>query len=151
MTVAISGKNVALGAIIAAVGGLVAVIGVFMAWISISGGGMTESADATELNAGKLVIVLGILAIVAAGAWALEVKVPMLPLATVVIGAAILAVLALAYLTDILDEASLKDVIDLGSGLSAFGVSSSLGIGFILDVLAGIAVVVGGALGMAKK
>jgi hypothetical protein len=152
MTVAISGKNVALGAIIAAIGGLLTAIGVFLSWLDMSAGDMSEGGNGIELNAGKIVLVLGIAAAVAAVAWALDLKVPMLPLATVVIGAAILIALGLAYFTDILgDNGSMKDVIDMGSVLSAFGGGVSLGIGFILDIVGGIVVVVGGALGMAKK
>jgi hypothetical protein len=148
---AIGGKNVSLGAILAGIGGLLAVVGTFLAWVTISGGGMTEEGKGTDHGAGKFVIILGIIAICLVAAWIMDVKIPNLALITAGVGALILVVLAIAYFTKILESSSIKDTLDMASALSAYGVKAGLGIGFLANALGGILVVVGGLLPMLKK
>jgi hypothetical protein len=172
MTVSIGGKNVATGAIIAAVGGALAIVGAFMAWMSFTvgkgladmAGDVGESFNGFDENAGKLAVLVGIVAVAAAVAWAAEIKVPYLPVIVVAAGVGILAVAGLAYFTDTLTPGSMQKAIDDGNkaldvlksmasayGVDVSGTSIGLGIGFYLEILAGVLVIVGGAMGLMKK
>lgn len=152
MTVKIAGKIVGVDQIVAAVGGLVAIIAAFLGWVSSEGvtvGGMDE-----KWGVGKSEIILGIVALLLVAALILEVKVPAiaglktLSLLIVVVGVLVLLVPVLAYMTTFYSDMSIKDMMDMAS---AAGTSVSLSIGFLLAVLAGIVVIVGGALGLMKK
>lgn len=172
MTV-VAGKSLSIGAIVAAVGGVLAIIGAFLVWYSATigkslGGPETAEAKGIDNLAGKLALVLGIVVIALVVAWIMSVKIPYLSAIIVAVGVAILVVLALSYVTDIFSvrftppakEESVKDVLDAfnkavddakKAGLDVSGSSASFGIGFILEAVAGIAVIVGGALGLRKK
>ena len=82
MTINIAGKSVALGAIVAAVGGLVGIVATFLVWAQLTvGAGMVSVFGNPDLgkgldeNAGKVALGLGIVALVLAIVWALEVKI----------------------------------------------------------------------------
>jgi hypothetical protein len=106
------------------------------------------------MNGGKAEIALGVIAIALVALWILNVKIPavagqpVLPVCLVIDGVLVLVVVVLVYFTKTLAVQSLKDVSDQ---VSAAGGSVSFGIGMILEVLAGIVVIVGGALGVIKK
>jgi hypothetical protein len=167
MTINIAGKSVALGAIVAAVGGLVGIIGTFLVWAQLTvGAGMVavlgnqDNGKGLDENAGKVALVLGVIALVLAIAWALEMKIPMLPTLVAGVGVLILVVVALTFFTSLLSKNSLKDALDLANqaidsmkalGSDTSGTSAGPGIGFLLEIVAGILVIVGGGLGLMKK
>jgi hypothetical protein len=167
MTVTIAGRSVAIGAIVAVVGGLLAVIGVFLAWAQLSiGAGMAQflagqsNGIGLDQNAGWAALVVGVLAIVLAVAWALEVKIPSVNLLVLVAGVLVLVVVALTYFTSLLSPNSLKDAINAANqaideakaaGGDTSGTSAGLGMGFLLEIVAGIVVIVGAGLGLMKK
>ena len=167
MTINIAGKSVALGAIVAAVGGVVGIIGTFLVWAQLTvGAGMVvvlgnqDNGKGLDENAGKVALVLGVIALVLAIAWALEMKIPMLPTLVAGVGVLILVVVALTFFTSLLSKNSLKDALDLANqaidsmkaaGSDTSGTSAGPGIGFLLEIVAGILVIVGGGLGLMKK
>jgi putative copper export protein len=168
MTINIAGRSVALGAIVAAVGGLIGIIGAFLVWAQLTVGAGMASAFGTVNNgiglderAGKVALGLGIIALVLAVVWALEVKIPMLPALVAGVGVLILVMVALTYFTTLLSkDRSLKDALDLANqaidsakalGADTSGTSAGPGIGFLLEIVAGVVVIVGGGLGLMKK
>lgn len=167
MTVTIAGRSVAIGAIVAAVGGLLAVIGVFLVWAQLTvGTGMAQAfagqknGIGLDQNAGWAALVVGLLAFALAVAWARDVKLPSLSLLVVVAGVLVLVVVALTFFTSVLTPGSLKDALDAANkaidgakaaGADTSGTSAGPGMGFLLEIVAGILVIVGGALGLMKK
>jgi hypothetical protein len=146
-----------------------------------SGMSITETADAKGLDSspGILALILGIVAIALVVAWVMQVKIPMLSAIIVVVGVLILVVLALSLFTTILpmhftlsggvseSDVTGKSVMDAfnefnkaldtakqqAASMSGMTVSGSAGvsIGFILEAIAGVLVVIGGGLGLVKK
>jgi hypothetical protein len=156
MTVNIAGKTVSVGAIVAGIGGLLAIIGAPLDWANATIGGHSDSIGGLEegMNGGKAAVALGIIAVILVALWILNVKIPavagqpVIPVALVVTGALMIVVVALVYFTNTLGEESLKDLSDM---ISAAGGSVSVGIGLLLEAVAGIVVIVGGGLALAKK
>ena len=142
----IAGKTVGVNQIVAAVGGLLAIVGALLAWITIEGISVTGLDK--DLNGGKVELLLGILVVALVVAAVLNVKIPQPDLILAVLGVLVLVVLVLVYFTSMLSNPSFKDAMDAAS---AFGASVSLGIGFFLEVIAGILVIVGGGMGLMKK
>ena len=168
MTINIAGKSVAIGAIVAAVGGLVGIVATFLVWAQLTvGAGMVsvfgnpDNGIGLDERAGKVALGLGIIALLLAIAWALEVKIPMLPALVAGVGVLILVVVALTFFTTLLSkDHSLKDALDLANqaidsmkalGTDTSGTSAGPGIGFLLEIGAGVLVIVGGGLGLMKK
>jgi hypothetical protein len=168
MTVALGGRNVPIGAAVTIVGGVLGALGVFLAWATISVGpalASTMGPAAGSTNgfgelAGKLALILSAGAVALGILWAMEKGFPNLELVIVVVGVAILVGVALAYFTSIITSGALKDELDLfnkgldqlkAAGMDTSGTSAGLGIGFFLEIVAGIIVIVGGALGLMKK
>jgi uncharacterized protein YacL len=175
MTVAVGGKNVSMGAIIAGIGGILAAVSALLAWysFSIKGMGQDTSFDVKGMDStwGVIALILGIVVVALVAAWIMGMKIPFLPILILVAGAAILVVLVLSYVTDIfawtatfmgqtdttekgenmkkmIDDWN-KQVADAKSlGLTG---SAGFGIGFFGAALGGIAAVVGGGLALMKK
>jgi hypothetical protein len=70
----------------------------------------------------------------------------MLEVLIVVVGALILVVMALSYFTTFFTNPSMKDELDLMKS-----VGGAPGIGFLLEIVAGIVVIVAGGLALTKK
>lgn len=180
MTVAIGSRNVAVGALLAGVGGLLAIVGALLfPWYSVSGksGGNSMSVDFKGMDStwGILALVLGIAAIALAVVWIQEMKI--LPAQTlygilIAVGVVIVLVAILGYVTDIfpfkasVTGAGVTATVDMSAisgskytvvqkfvedATKTSGVSGGFAIGFFLEVAAGIAIAVGGALGLTKK
>jgi hypothetical protein len=145
------------------------------------GQSITETADAKGIDssAGILALILGIAAIALVAAWVMKVRIPMLSAIVVVVGVLILVVLALSLYTTILpmhftlgggvseSDVTGRSVMDAfnefnkaldvakqqATGMPGMTVSGSAGmsIGFILEAIAGVLVVIGGGLGLVKK
>lgn len=169
----VAGRNVSIGALVAAVGGVLAIVGAFLVWFQVSlgtalGGPKTDEIKGLDNNASKLALVLGIVVLALVLAWVLQLKIPYLPAIVGVAGVLLLVVLGLAFFTDILsvhfaENAKIQSVKDAladfnkaldaakAQGADVSGSSASIGIGYILEIAAGIVVIVGGALGFRKK
>ena len=141
MTIAATGRNLPIGAVVSAVGGAVAVIGSLLAWESVSAFGVSDSQSGLSSNPGKIIAVLGIVAIVLGVAWIQAVKTPAAPI--IAVSGVVVLLLAVLNFFNIS-----KDVDDANKILAG---AASVGIGLFIDILAGIVMVVGGALGMMKK
>lgn len=174
MTISIAGRNVALGAIVAAVGGLIAMVGSFLVWAAITrgaglGGPATDDVKGLDFNNGKIVLGLGIVVLGLVVAWVLDVKIVGIGGMVAVFGALILVVLALTYFTGFFYPRTMPVLArvnagDLKAALQTFndalsiwrasgsvdtaGSSAGLGIGFFLEIVAGVLMIVGGGLGL---
>jgi hypothetical protein len=152
----IAGRNVSLAALIAGVGGILALVSSPLVWASGTISGHTDDLAGFDdgMNAGKAAVLLGIVVLVLVAVWLLDVKLPSvaglssLALATVAAGVLVVGVAVATYFTNWLGEMSLKDLSDQ---ISAVGGSVSVGIGLLLDVVAGIVVIVGGGLALVRK
>jgi hypothetical protein len=175
MTVAIGGKNVSIGAVIAGIGGILAAVCALLAWYSISvkGAGQSLSYDIKGMDStwGVIELILGIVVVALVAAWIMGVKIPYLPALIVIAGVAILVVLVLSYVTDIFSwtatvngvtstsakgetmQKSIDQMNKLISDAKSQGVTGSagFGIGFFGAAIGGIAAVVGGGLALLKK
>ncbi len=141
MTVALAGRNLPIGAVVAAVGGAIALIGSVLAWESVSLLGVSESDSGLSSNPGKIIAVLGIVAIGFAIAWIQAVKTP--AAAIIVVSGAVVLLLAVLNFFNISKDVNDANEIFAGAG--------SVGVGLFIDIAAGVVIVVGGALGMMKK
>jgi len=140
MTVAVSGRNLPLGAVVSAVGGALALIGAVLAWETISITGMSDSSSGLSSNPGKIIAVMGIVAIALAIGWIQGAKLPATK--------GIIAAGAVIALLGILNFFTIgKDVSDANAILPG---AAAIGIGLFIDIAAGVVVVVGGVLGMMK-
>jgi len=146
----VAGKTLSIATIVAAVGGGLAIIGVFLTWASATIQGQTSNLGGmdADLNGGKVALVLGILVVVVALAGIFNLRVPQTTIILGVLGVLILVVVALVYFTSILGKDSLKNTAD---AVSAAGGTFGIGIGLILEVVAGVLVLVGGGLGMMRR
>jgi len=146
MQVAVSGKNMAIGGIIGAVGAVAAIIGAFMPWDSATVQGLTISESAWDGNAGKTIVVASLIGLALAVAWLLGRKLPVslraAEIVIIVAGAIVLLVVA-ANWSDVNDAVNAVNKMVPGA--------ASLGIGIWLTILGGVAMVVGGVLGLVKK
>ncbi len=140
MTVNIAGRSVSVAALLAGLGGLVAIVAVVLPWATFEGNSVNGLDE--DLNGGKVVLIVGILIVAVAAAAILKVKIPQSGLILAVLGAVVLAVLVIMYLTNLLSDPSLKDAIDEGA---------AFGIGFILEAIAGIVAIAGGGWGVLRK
>jgi hypothetical protein len=141
MTIAVGGRNLPIGAVVAAVGGALAVIGSVLAWETVSVVGFSESESGLTSNPGKIIAVAGIVAIALAVAWIMEMKVQA--------AAGIIACGAVVALLGVLNFFSIGD--DVNKANALFPGAASIGIGLFVDIIAGIVIVVGGGLGLMKK
>jgi hypothetical protein len=144
MTASIPGKSLPIGAIVGGVGGVAAVVGAFLAWESASLLGSSTSWTGWEGgNGGKIIAVLGVVAIAIAIAWVMAVKLP-------TPGGLMVTAGVLILLVGILNFFSISD--DVNQANAIFAGAASVGIGLFIDLLAGVVIIVGGALGvMARK
>ena len=144
MTASIPGKSLPIGAIVGGIGGVAAVVGAFLAWESASLLGSSMSWTGWEGgNGGKIIAVLGVVAVAIAIAWVMAVKLP-------TPGGLMVTAGVLILLVGILNFFSVSD--DVSKANAIIAGAASVSIGLFLDLLAGVAIIVGGALGvMAKK
>ena len=133
------GKAMPLGAIVCGIGAVLAVIGAFIPWETVSLHGASESVAGFEGNGGKIIAVLGIVAAVVAVAWIMEVRLGR-P------GAILIALGVLILLVGVLNYSNISG--DVNSANTILAGAASVGIGLYLDVLAGVVIIVGGALGV---
>jgi hypothetical protein len=141
MTVSTAGRNLPIGAVVAAAGGAVAIVGSVLAWESVSLLGVNESDSGISSNPGKIIAVLGIVAIAFAIAWIQAVKTPAVPV--IIVSGVVVLLLGVLNFFNIS-----KDVNDANQIVAG---AASVGIGLFIDIVAGVVMVVGGALGMMKK
>jgi hypothetical protein len=178
-TVSIGAIVAAVGGVVAAVGALLVWYSMTMNETGLGQSvNVSVEAKGTDSTAGLLALVLGIVVVVLVVASVQGVKIPSLSLAFVAIGVVILVLLAVSFFTNIfpvhftatggangnLDGKSVKDGFDEFNkafaaaklqaasvpGLTVSG-GAGPGIGFILDAIAGILMIVGGGLGLMKK
>jgi hypothetical protein len=143
LAASISRKSPPLGAIVGGLGGLAAVLGAFITWESISFVGTSESMTGWEGgNGGKIIAVLGVVAIAIAIAWVLAIELP-------TPGGLMVTAGVLILLVGILNFLSVTDDVDSANAIIAG--AASVGIGLFIDLLAGVAIIVGGALGVIAR
>jgi hypothetical protein len=121
MTVSIAGRSVSVAALLAGVGGLVAILSVLLPWATFEGDSINGLDK--DLMGGKIVLIVGILIVAVVAAGILKIKIPQSALILAVLGVVVLA-------------------LDAGA---------SLGIGVMLEALAGIVAIVGGGWGAVQK
>jgi uncharacterized membrane protein len=119
----------------------VAIVGSVLAWETISLLGVSESDSGISSNPGKIIAVLGIVAIAFAIAWIQAVKTPAVPV--IIVSGVVVLLLGVLNFFNIS-----KDVNDANQIVAG---AASVGIGLFIDIVAGVVMVVGGALGMMKK
>ena len=152
----IAGIKVSVAAIVSAVGGLAAIVAAPLAWATAKFGSETKDLGGLDegVNSGRIVLVLGIIALVLVAAWVMKLKVPAIagiptiPALVVLVGVLILVVVASTYLNTWFIEMSLKDEADLAK---SHGGEVSLGIGFFTAAAAGVVAIVGGLIPIIKK
>jgi hypothetical protein len=143
MTASIPRKSLPIGAIVGGIGGVAAVVGAFIAWESVSFLGTSESMTGWEGgNGGKIIAVLGVIAVAIAIAWVMAIKLP-------TPGGLMILVGVLILLVGILNFSNVRDDIDQANAIVAG--AASVGIGLFIDLIAGVAIIVGGALGVLTK
>jgi hypothetical protein len=143
MTVSAPGKSLPIGAIVGGLGGVVAIIGAFMAWESVSASLLSESISGwSGGNGGKIIAVLGLVAIAVAVAWIIGIKIPQ-PAGLMVVAGVLLLLVGVANYFAVSDDISMVNAMVPGA--------ASIGIGLYLDLLAGVVIIVGGALGLTAK
>ena len=141
MTEAVGERSLPIGALIAAAGGAVAAVGAVLPWESISILGVSESDSGLTSNPGKIIAILGAVALGLALAWIMGVKVPAAR-AIAVVGALITLLAVVNFFTV---------SADVSNANTLFSDAASIGIGLFVDIAAGIVVIVGGALGLMNK
>ena len=141
MTEAVGERSLPIGALIAAAGGAVAAVGAVLPWESISILGVSESDSGLTSNPGKIIAILGAVALGLALAWIMGVKVPAAR-AIAVVGALITLLAVVNFFTV---------SADVSNANTLFSGAASIGIGLFVDIAAGIVVIVGGALGLMNK
>jgi hypothetical protein len=141
MTEAVGERSLPIGALVAAAGGAVAAVGAVLPWESISILGVSESDSGLTSNPGKIIAILGAVAIGLALAWIMGVKVPAAR-AIAVVGALITLLAVVNFFTV---------SADVSNANTLFSGAASIGIGLFVDIAAGIVVIVGGALGLMNK
>jgi hypothetical protein len=160
MSIAIGERKLPIGAVVTAIGGILAAVGAFLAWETLSQSVASQAGTGASMsgwdggNGGKIVAVLGIVAIALAVAWILDVKLPIPALKfmgvavgsieglTVVVGVLILFVGLVNF------QSISSDVNDANAVLAGM---AAMGVGLYLDLLAGALIVVGGVLGILKR
>jgi uncharacterized protein YebE (UPF0316 family) len=93
-------------------------------------------------NGGKIIAVLGVIAVAIAIAWVMAIKLP-------TPGGLMILVGVLILLVGILNFSNVRDDIDQANAIVAG--AASVGIGLFIDLIAGVAIIVGGALGVLTK
>lgn len=138
-----AGRNVSIGAIVGFVGGVLALVGAFIAWETISSPIVNMSTTGWDIgNGGKIIAVLGIVAIAVALAWILALRLPM-PGVILVVAGVLVALVGIANYFSVTDDVNAANALLPGS--------TSLGIGVYVDILAGVVITVGGALGLVSR
>jgi hypothetical protein len=175
MSVSIAGRTVARGAVDAGLGAVLAMVSTVLVWASYTQGGpdmggpKTEAVTGLDYTNGKVVLGLGLVVLALVVAWLKGIKIGGLRAMVAVFGALILLVLLLSYFTAGLFYPNTMPVLaftgkeDLASALGEFnrmvdavkaaggdtsGSSAGLGFGFFFEIVAGIAIVSGGLLGL---
>jgi len=152
MTAPASSRNVALGSLIAIAGGAVTAIGALLPWsVNVNGIGTTLGFDYGDGYDGKIFLFLAVLTIVASGVRLLENRLPPGAVGTVgrllgsgagiaLLCGAYIASFAFIHLRDI--SAAVESINSAAPGLA------SVGLGIYLDLAAGLAMMVGGGIGL---
>ena len=160
MTIAIGGRNISVGILIAALGGVLGILQAVLTWESVSYGpalasmmsGSQTSVVGLDANQGKVILVLGIVAIALAGAVIANVKIPNVSAILVVVGAIMIGFALIGLNNAMSDMNKFNDSLAIIKGLAdTTGASLSMGIGLILAAVSGVLVLVGGGLGLMKK
>jgi hypothetical protein len=145
MSIAVSGRKLALGGVVAGLGGLISIVGAFLPAENATLGGDSFSTAFWDGNAGKTICVVSIVALAIVAGWLLKQALPINRIASLVViivaGLIVMAVAGGNYGT-------LSDDISLAKSL---GGSGSIGIGLYLDLVGGILLVAGGVLGFVQK
>jgi hypothetical protein len=173
MTVSIAGRSVARCVAVAGLGAAFAVLATVLTWASYTmgadmGGPRTEAVTGLDYGNGRIVLGLGIVVLGLIVAFLKEIRVEGLWGVVAVFGGLILLVMLLSYFTGLfypktMPVLAITDKGDLASSLGEFnnvlksarasnldtsGSSAGLGIGFFIEILAGVAIVAGGILGI---
>lgn len=149
MAVATGGRTLPVAALLVAGGGVAAAVGAFLPWENLSFLGESEFEVGLEGNAGKVIVVFGVIAVIAAVTWILRAKLPAVRLfgipvpEAVSVAAGVAVLLAVAF-----NYSGISADMDFAAGMD---VSASIGIGYYLDAVAGIVTVVGGAIGLLTR
>ena len=93
-------------------------------------------------NGGKIIAVLGVVAIAIAIAWVMAIELP-------TPGGLMVTAGVLVLLVGILNFLSVTDDVDSANAIIAG--AASVGIGLFIDLLAGVAIIVGGAVGVIAR
>jgi hypothetical protein len=149
MTVAVANRNVSVGTIGAIAGGALALIGAFLAWETVSADLAAFTGEGTDLsgwsigNGGKILAVLGIVAMALGGLALLDVKLPFSS------AAAVTAVGVLGLLVAMLNYGSVVD--DVNGANLFLDNAAGIGMGLYLDIVAAVVILTGGILGLVVK
>jgi hypothetical protein len=168
MSFSVSGRSLPVGGVVSAVGGVVAAAGAFLSWESINnvfsgcvqaGCTLTTAGSSTisgwnSGNPGKIVAVLGVVALALAVVWLMSLKLPIPAFRAhgfVITSTEGLVTLAgvlclLAGLWGILGMS--KDISDANALVPNY---ASMGMGIFVAIAGAVVVVVGGLLGALKK
>ena len=160
MTIAVGGRNLPIGAVVAAIGGAVAAVGTFLAWETLDSAVASALGESSAISgissglAGKVAAVLAIAAIALAVIWIMGIKLPIPPfkaygfLITSTEGLIVLAG-ALCLLAGIWGFLGItKDVNDANALVPGIG---AMGMGIFVSIAGAVVIVVGGLLGTLNK
>ena len=151
-----------IGAIVAGIGGLLAVVQVLLVWEQVSVGaalkalsselGSAASANGIDENGGKIVLVLGVIAVALVAAWVMKVRVRNSALLITVVGVLITLVAVANFMARSGDVNTFnQNLSEIKGFVDTSGTSYSIGIGIYAAIAGGVLVVVGGILGLVRK
>jgi hypothetical protein len=154
--------------IVAGVGGLLAVVQAIMVWEQVRLGSVSEStfaimgtplprnANGIDENGGKIVLVLGIVAVGLAVAWIMRLGArsspALVPSLVLTAGVFIFLVAAANWVARTNDVNDLNRALDSVKGpIDISGTSYSVGLGIYVALAGGVITAAGGLLGLARK
>jgi hypothetical protein len=146
MSVAISGRKLALGGLVAGLGGIVSIVSAFIPVETAKLGSDSMSMSLWDGNPGKTISVVSLIAIALAAMWLLGRLGPIpknAALAIIIVAGAIVLLVAGANYGTFNDDVNLANSIVAGA--------ASLGIGLYVTALGGLLLVAGAVLGFVQK
>lgn len=153
-----AGRSMPIGPILAIVGGALLAIGSFLAWVTLSGGGLSETASGIDGSDGYITLVAGVVAIATGGAAMRAGRRALAVLAIVagLVGGGVGLYDALSVRDQIADEIASQQGIPADQARAAIDalidsgqLDLSMGIGLYVVIAGGAIAIVGGVLQMA--
>ncbi len=145
MSIAVSGRRLAPGGVVAGLGGIVSILGAFIPVESASVGGQSFSSSFFDGNAGKTILVASLIALALVAAWLSSTRATpnrIVPVVIILAGAAVLLAVVSNW-GQINDDVNLANQFLPGA--------AAVGIGLYLTAVGGAMLVLGGVMGLLSR